>query len=368
MLENENIIFLVPEQSSFANEKKLLEKLGNKNFKNVKVISFSRLYDFISQIIKIQPLKQISEIKKIMLINLAIQMSEPNLELYKKSIGDTNTASLILDTLMEFKSEKISDEILEKIKNLTNKSLLRQKISEIEIIKKNYELITQNKFNDALDGLNLAEKIIKEKNIFKNYTVFIDEFTDFTAQQTAIIELLTIQAKDVYVAFKMPHESDKNPDYNLFYHAQKTVNTLKNLAHKNKIKTTFNGIPENNFEPQKISKEIVFLENNLFKPINQKSETTPQNIEIYSANTPFEECEFTARTIQKLIAENGYNYSDFAVITRDMESYENIFKSIFKNHEIPYFLDSNEKIFNKNLKYNQKPSRGSFHALMFFQL
>ena len=69
---------------------------------------------------------------------------------------------------MEFKSEKISDETLEKIKNLTNKNLLKQKISEIEIIKKNYDLITKNKTNDTLDGLNLVEKIIKEKNIFKN--------------------------------------------------------------------------------------------------------------------------------------------------------------------------------------------------------
>ena len=168
MSESKNIIFLVPEQSSFANEKKLLEKLGNKNFKKVKVVSFSRLYDFISQIIKIPPLKQISEIKKIMLINLAIQMSEPNLKLYKKSVGNIDISSLILDTLMEFKSEKISAETLEKIKNLTNKNLLKQKISEIEIIKKNYDLITKNKINDTLDSLNLVEKIIKEKNIFKN--------------------------------------------------------------------------------------------------------------------------------------------------------------------------------------------------------
>ena len=253
MSGNENIVFLVPEQSSFANEKKLLEKLGNKNFKKVKVISFSRLYDFISQIVKIPPLKQISEIKKIMLINMALQASEPSLTLYKKSLGDPATTSLILDTLMEFKSEKISTEILEKIKKLTNKKILRQKISELEIIKENYELITKNKLNDSLDGLNLAEKIIKEKNIFKNYTVFIDEFTDFTAQQTAIIELLTIQAKDVYIAFKMPYENSENPDYNLFYHTQKTVNTLNNLARKNNIKTTFNSETESSYPATKIS-------------------------------------------------------------------------------------------------------------------
>lgn len=349
MSESKNIIFLVPEQSSFANEKKLLEKLGNKNFKKVKVVSFSRLYDFISQIIKIPPLKQISEIKKIMLINLAIQMSEPNLKLYKKSVGNIDISSLILNTLMEFKSEKISAETLEKIKNLTNKNLLKQKISEIEIIKKNYELITKNKINDTLDSLNLVEKIIKEKNIFKNYTIFIDEFTDFTAQQTAILELLTIQAKDIYIAFKMPEKSTENSDYNLFSHTQKTVTTLKNIAYKNNITTTFNNMPENNFQFKNIPEDIAFLENNLFSPIKQNFKAAPQNIEIYNATTAFEECEFTARTIQKLITENGYTYSDFTVITRDIKTYENFFKSIFKNYEIPYFLDSNEKIFNKNL-------------------
>ena len=346
MSENENIIFLVPEQSSFANEKKLLEKLGNKNFKRVKVVSFSRLYDFISQIIKIPPLKQISEIKKIMLINKAIQTSKPKLELYKKSVGNTDVASLILNTLMEFKSEKITTEILGKIKKLTNKNLLKQKISEIEIIKENYELITKNKLNDTFDGLSLAEKIIKEKNIFKNYTVFIDEFIDFTTQQTAIIELLTTQAKDVYIAFKMPNE---DTEYNLFYYTQKTINTLKNIAQKNNIKTTFNSTTIDTPLFKKMPEDIIFLENNLFAPIKQKFKTTPQNIQIYSANTTFEECEFVAKTIQKLITENGYNYSDFTIITRDTETYENIFKSIFKKYEIPYFLDSNEKIFNKNL-------------------
>ena len=47
--QNKKIIFIVPEQSSFRTERNMLQMLGNKDFNKIEVLSFSRLYDFVSK-------------------------------------------------------------------------------------------------------------------------------------------------------------------------------------------------------------------------------------------------------------------------------------------------------------------------------
>lgn len=344
---SQKIILIVPEQSSFGNEKKMLELLGNKDFNKIHVLSFSRLFDFVSQILKIPPINTTSDMTQIVMMNAAIEKVRPNLKLYAKNSGDIEISELMLRTLKEFKSNKIDDNILDKIQKLSEKDILKQKISEIKLIINSYKSITENKFADSLDNLDILEKVIKAQNVFEGYSIFFDEFSDFTPQQLSIIEIILTQAQDIHMAFCYNKSTLETDETDLFTCVVQTIKKIKKLAEKNSVTIDL---------PLMLSKtsrfrnlELEMLEKNIFAPEKISLEHIPKNIQIYNALNQNEECEYIARTIQKLIIESNYSYKDFAILTRDTENYQGVFKSVFKRYGIPYFIDAPEKIFHKNL-------------------
>ena len=344
--KKENAVLIVPEQSSFACEREMLKRMGNKNFAKIKILSFSRIYDFVSQIIKIPPIKPISDTKKILLMNAAIENVKDKLNLYSKNSNDLNTVELILSTIMDFKSEKISDDDLQKIINSTDKSYLKQKISEIQLIKTEYKNLTENKFVDLFDSLNILEKIIKENNVFKNYTIYVDEFANFTKQQLEILKIIISQAKNVYFSFKFP--AGDHIENELFYSIKKSINQIKKIASENSVPTCSIDVM-NDFGHCKINSEIENLEKNIFNSEKISYQTCPENIKLYRAMSTDEEIEFVAANIKKMVMIDGYKYSDFAVIMRSADSYAGLFKSKFKKYGIPFFLDTPQKILQNNL-------------------
>ncbi len=344
---SEKIILIVPEQSSFGNEKRMLDTLGNKNFNKIKVLSFSRLFDFISQILKIPPIAETSDMTQVAMMNAAIENVKRNLRLYAKNPGNIEVAELMLGTFKEFKSNKIDDAILSNIERLSNKDILKQKISEIKLIINSYKSITENKFADSFDNLDLLEKIIRANNVFEDYSIFFDEFSDFTPQQLSILEAILIQAKNVYMAFCCDKDTDSVDEKDLFSCVVQTINRVKNLARKHSLEIAPSLLLEKTLRFR--NSELEMLEKNIFGSVKTSLDHIPENIQIYSALNQDDECEHIARTIQKFIIEKNYSYRDFAILSRDIENYSGTFKSVFKRYGIPYFLDAPEKIFNKNI-------------------
>ena len=117
-LGSEKLIVIVPEQFSFEKEKSMLEFLGNNKFSNVKVMSFSRLCDFIPGVLNIPAVKPSSDTAQILMISEAIESLKSDLKMYAKGSADMKVAELVLKTIKELKSNKIDKEALQKIHDL----------------------------------------------------------------------------------------------------------------------------------------------------------------------------------------------------------------------------------------------------------
>ncbi len=342
---NKKIIIVVPEQMSFEKEKFMLDFLGNKDFSKIKVLSFSRMVDFVSGILRIPKPNVKSDVSQIIMVSQAIEKSKSSLEMYKKSYADINLAELILETIHEFKANKINKESLKKIYDNCKEGILKQKIKEIISIYETYEEMINEDFSDPMDNLNVLEDMISSGHVFEDYTFFFDGFSNFTAQQFSIIKEIIVQVEDVYMSFCIDTSANEFPEYSLFLPVQKTISKIKKIA--SEIPRDVNEI-EINGENTK-NEDLKLLEENIFKPSKIKFLESPENISIYNAFDLNDECEYVAGNIQKLICEKNYRYKDFVILTRDMNLYENYLKSSLKRHNIPYFMDVPEKLFNKNL-------------------
>ena len=91
---------------------------------------------------------------------------------------------------------------------------------------------------------------------------------------------------------------------------------------------------------------------NIQKNASKKSSTWNKkvfNLSLYDAANQYDESQFVARNIKRLIFEEGYRFKDILVITRDMELYNGIIDIVFDNYDIPYFMDLKEKIDSRPL-------------------
>ena len=146
---NNNIILIIPEQSSFETEKNILEFLGNKNFAKIKILNFSNLSSFVFEKLNMPDLKPVNNIKQIIILNNILEELSPQLEIYKKSSSNINFIELLLKTIQELKSNKVTLEDLDKILELSKKELLKQKIRELKLIYHSFNNICHEKFQNC---------------------------------------------------------------------------------------------------------------------------------------------------------------------------------------------------------------------------
>ena len=80
----------------------------------------------------------------------------------------------------------------------------------------------------------------------------------------------------------------------------------------------------------------------------KKYEKEIKNIKLFLANNKYSEIEYVAKNIINLIKNKNYKYSDIGVITKNVDEYGSLFKSIFSKYEIPVFIDE-KKDLNQNI-------------------
>ena len=337
--EKNKIYIITPEQFSFTAEKKLVE--NKKAIINAEVITFDRMaYRVLSETEGIH--NNITKSGKSMLIYSILQKEKNNLKLLNKS--DENI-DLCIRTISEFKKNKISIKSLKNELENINDEYLKIKLKDMILIYEKFELNIINKYLDETDLLTKLENNIEKTNMFNNSIIYIDEFLGFTKQELSIIEKLIKNSKNLTITACVDNlDFNTNPDIDIFYPNKKTINKIIKLTNKNeKIETIY---------LDKLcrfkNEELLFIENNLFNKKNKKYEKELNNINLFLAKNKYSEIENIAKKIIELIKENNYKYNEISIITKNINSYSSLVKSIFSKYKIPVFIDENKDL-NQNI-------------------
>ena len=336
---NDKILMLVPDMSTFETEKAFLNLLGARLSKNIKVFGFSRLCRFVFEHTSNLPQNVIDSGTRAVIMNIALEQLTEKLKLLKTK----NTKSLteiMLQTLSDCKKNIIStDTLYEVSKNVENETL-KTKLYETALILDTFDAILSQSYVDPLDDLTRLYNILLENIIFDGYTVFVDSFSGFSAQQLKVLRLIMSQSSSVFVALTLDPESDGMEE--VFATSLATYKTLKNIAKSDcvDIKTPVKLTENKKF----LNSELELLENSIFRNNIKPDSQNPENIILYSASDRYEECEFVARQIKHLIVDENYIYNDISVICHDTQPYKGIINTVFEKYEIPYFMDAHSDI------------------------
>lgn len=337
---NDNILLITPEQYSLIAERRLLSMLGEDKINCVENSSFSRISNDVRRTYGGDGLPTLSKGGKVILMTQAIDAVKDKLVLFGKKIDSLSFVSSIIKIYDEMKSCSLSStEIFDMSRNIENDILLR-KLTDISTIMNSYETLIDGKYLDSADELSRLYSFLADKNYFKGKTILIDGFNGFVAQEYKILELIIAEADEVTITlctdYKKP--DDKN---NLFAYVNKSANIIKRIADKANIDTDIIYL-EKNYRAK--NEALLTLESSLYSDIITESNIDcDSSIQIYSSKNITDECNETSRQIKKLLRE-GYNASDIAVITRDINKYRAELSSSFKKYGVPYFNDERQPI------------------------
>ena len=185
----DKLLFLVPEQLSFETEKDMLSRLGAKECRKVEVLSFTRLADFVYRQTGGLAGQTIDDGSRHIVMSLAIEQAQDRLELYQKQVGKPELIPLMLNALKELKTCAVTTQRLREAAAGFVNSTLRQKVMETALIADIYDAILEGSYIDPLDDLTRLYHTLSAHTLFEGYTVVVDGFSGFTAQEQKILEV-----------------------------------------------------------------------------------------------------------------------------------------------------------------------------------
>lgn len=375
-------LVVVPEQFTLQTQHDLVLMHPRHGIMNIDVLSFARLAYRVFEEVGFANASGIlidDMGKSLILRHLAGQYEEqlPVLGNNLKKLGYINEVKSVISEFMQYGIGEREIALLEEKTSASGKTMLNRKLKDIQVLYHAFRSYTDEKYTTSEELLERVSSILPDSAKIKKSVLVFDGFTGFTPVQYKLIAALLQNCVDVYVTVLLDTARNGNPyeiegEQELFYLSKKTVRELVRLAGSLKIekkpdyviddpvparyrfaaKARPESKPDNADEADKGSTEpvntgmLIHLERNLFRPDAMPFDENKitDEIQIFTGANPEEEMKRTAIKIQELIRRQDYRYQDIAVVTGDIDTYMHCAERVFKQYEIPYFVDKTQPI------------------------
>lgn len=342
--KKESIFIITPEQFSFTAERKLMEAVNKNAVINAEVITLTRMAYRVLNDIGGEIKQSLSKCGKAMLVYSILNKYKKELEFLGKS--DENI-DLVIRTITEFKKHGITINNLKDEMEKTQDAYLKTKLSDMILLYENFENKIVDNYIDDTDLLTILAKHLDEVEFIKNSIIYIDEFAGFTHQEYEIIKGLIRYAKQVNITICVDNLNPAiNPDTDIYYSNKITLYKLIDLVNENNFKLEEPVFLKDQYRFK--TKELKHLANNIYEIQSTKYEENVENIRLFLAKNPYSEIENIAKEIKKLVRDKKIRYKDISIITKNIDTYASLVRAIFKQYEIPVFIDEKRDL-NQNI-------------------
>jgi len=341
------LVYLVPEQFSFQAERDLVSILETGGIIRTEVLSFRRLAFRVFNRLGGITYPHIHPAGKCMLIYRILDRMKDNFRIFSKAYEREGFVNTVSTLITEFKRYNVNPEHLAKAcEQLGTDHPLTGKLTELRLVYEEFEKELSLRYRDADDDLTLAARKLEGSSLYSGAEIWIDGFASFTSQEYMLIECLLKKAGRVSVSLCTDSIGTGGDDeLDVFRKVKNACRKLINIAKANNIPVEEPVDLNRGALPRFASSiELAHLERNLNAWPYQVYGHKTGDIFLFSASNLFSEVEAAAREIIRLCRDCGMRYRDIAVVTRDLERYADIVEVVFREYEIPYFMDRKVEI------------------------
>ncbi len=333
------VLCIVPDQFSFEFDKILYSALGAREFNMVSVKSFKKLSeDLISEYgtdkgtlarpeertaVIYLALKKVKSSKKLRM--LARTLERPAFIPEIESIIDSIIRSQLSVDDLRICAEKLGGS-------------LGLKLEDVADIYEAYNATLSEHFlRDESSIVSLGSLLCGKSGYFEDKYVYVDRFDSYSHDELELLAEAVRTARSVTVSVTIP--SDFKPYAASPYTvAHMTQQKLVLLATQSNSRILFSGCREA-LKPRGLE----YLQEVLSGREKRRICINDGSVKIVSAPAVYEEADFVAAEIRRLVIEEGCEYNDIAVVTRDMSCYQTALESAFERFDIPYYIDCKQR-------------------------
>lgn len=340
----ENYIIVVPEQYTMATQKRVVELHPRKGVLNIDVVSFERLAYKVFEEVGAADYPVLDDTGKNLIVRRVLEQNKKALRFFGSNISNTGFVSELKSVISEMLQYDISvDKLLDINKNVDNNSLLGMKLDDISLIYGGFKEFIKNNYITSEEILDLMCRKVTESSKIRGSVIAFDGFTGFTPVQYRLMAILLDMCKEVKVALTIDiseHVNINEGIESLFYMTKDTVAHLNRICDEGHINVDKVTVGEDIVLTRfAASKELAFLEKNIFRPGLRYYSGKVNDIVMYAGITPKDEIQYVSGEILKLTRLQSFRYNEIAVVTGDISVYGKLAANIFAQNDIPYFLD-----------------------------
>ncbi|MFJ7745667.1 helicase-exonuclease AddAB subunit AddB [Peribacillus sp. NPDC097295] len=349
--EGDPIIYLVPDQMTFLSEYKLIKTPGLEGMIRTQVFSFSRLAWRVLQETGGMSRIHLDSVGVNMLIRKIMEDKKDELKMFRRSADKQGFVAQMEQMLAEFKQYCIQPG---DIRNYLEESSpggsgVQDKLYDLELIYQSFEDEMIGKYLDSEDYFTLLIEKMAESSYIKSADIYIDGFYSLTPQELMIVEEMMKLCKSVTIALTLdqPYRQFPPDDLHLFrqtgnlyhqlYQAGQRTGIFIEEDHILNSTAKFDGNPG-----------IKHLETHFALRPAQKYDR-PSGVTIAQAVNRRAEIEGVARNILTLVRQEQFRFRDIAILVRNGAAYEDILQTVFRDYQIPLFVDSKRTMLNHPL-------------------
>lgn len=376
----DTFFYIVPNHIKFQTEIEVLDQLRARQGKSsadrfaasrVQTLSISRLAWFLLRDTPVLQRPRLSKIGLTMLVAKVVQEHEDELQLYASEAQQQGFIQKLTDQLTELASANISaadlTDLLKRVAqdqgDTVDQSWLA-KMHDVELIYHAYEDRFAGHFLGNADLYRALAQYLQTNPAAGGMHFFIDRFAQFTPGEQQVVEAMITHGSSTTVSLVLdrgypdqdhPDASALPAETDLFYPAAMQYHRLWNFAHQhaatvdlvsNVVLATTDRVSPT------LSQVDQFFADYIKKPLDLTSGPTladPADLQFITTVNRRTELERVATMIHQLVANKGYRYRDFLILSRHLDKYQTMLAPVFAAHQIPIFNDHERRMDNHPL-------------------
>lgn len=334
-------ILLVPEQYSHEAERELCSICGDSLSLYAEVMSFTGLARRLNAELGGGAASYLDKGGRLLCMALAADGLYSRLRVYSAARRKAELQTMLLSAVDELKTAGISAQQLMEASE-TCEGALGDKLHDLALVLEAYDAVVANGHADPTDRLNLLAQQIEESSIDERTHIYIDGFTDFTAQERRVIEALISKGAQVTVCLGC---DDLKSGSEIFELSRITARSLLAFAADKGVETA---VTEYKGAEGK-DKALAWFADRMFAYSSETFEGKADNIEINAASGISAECELAAARAVSLVRDTGCRWRDIAVAVRGFEDYRLSLESAFAHYGVPLYTARKTDLLSKPL-------------------
>ncbi len=337
-IENkERCYLIVPEQQTVMAESEMAEKLPKNAPLYFEATNFTRFADTVLRTLGGLSGEYCDAGKRALIMWRAITELAPTLNMTSRGEVNAGIVDQSLRAVSEMENLGISPDALARSADLVSgDKRLSSKLSDLSKIYSLYKSLINEKYADSNDATNFTVKRLADKPDFlRGAKIFIEGFTSFTEAQYALIARLAGRAS-VTLYLPIPKGEREGFEYKEILRAEQR---LKTYAAREGADVTLKKEDGRFNTKSELLSELPYVIWKINPVFDNKDLQIKDELRIFEAATPFEECDFVASDIRRRVME-GAEYSDFAIIARSADKYKGILDGALFGADIPYFTSA----------------------------